>query len=609
MKLRKAAYTNYRGIQDRIEVNFGDSSIFVGRNDAGKSTLLRGLDLFLNNTEALPDIANSFTDSDTCSVELAFEGPFPDITIDEAISTTLVEELLVDENGQLRIKKEWDTTKSQIKPDTYIRRKSFVDDDFLLETERQLITRCRDNGIETKKANGEEFNNPEKRAKLRQQFVINGKEATFIWEKLPTSGSTRAKQIHDQIKSILPRFEYFRADTALSETDASIQRYFKSIAIRTMREAGIADVEDSVREALGGVLEQISIKINGVLPDADQVRPSVSFDWSKGVQTGFQSTNDKAALPLTFRGDGFRRITMMSYFEHLAEENLAGDSCAIFGFEEPETFLHPKAQEQLHEKLLGLEQAGYQVVVTTHSPIVVAASDTSTISHVTSHGEDFEVTQGHVNLQSIADDLGITPSNQFIKLFERAKMLVLVEGPDDVNAFNFLAELYRDENKIPETFSDRHILLVPVGGCDSVMHWLNLNILRELNKPFYAIQDSDRDSAISPSPTREKLIELGLDEIEDFWVLRKRALENYLDRQALERLIPGIQIQFGDYTRMKPLCGQHVSQVALGGKKVVEKHFRSQTFEELERSFKTPTGEDEFIKIYEQVCRKIPADV
>jgi len=609
VKLRKAAYSNYRGIQNHIEVDFGDSSIFVGRNDAGKSTLLRGLDLFLNNTEALPDIANAFSDSDICSVELAFEGPFPAIMIDEAIPTTLVEEMLVDENGQLRIKKEWDTTKSQIKPDTYIRRKSFGDDDFLLETERQLITRCQANGIETQKGNGEVFNNVEKRAKLRQHFVANGNEGTSVWEKLPTSGSTRAKQIHDQVKAILPRFEYFRADTALSETDASIQRYFKSIAIRTMQDAGIADVEDRVREALGGVLEKISAKINGVLPDADQVRPSVSFDWSKGVQTGFQCANDQAALPLTFRGDGFRRITMMSYFEHLAEESLSADSRIIFGFEEPETFLHPKAQEQLHEKLLGLEQSGYQVVVTTHSPIVVAASDRSTVSHVKSHGDSFEVHQGDVDLQTIADDLGITPSNQFLRLFERAKVLVLVEGPDDVSAFNFLAQLYRAEGRIPATFSDRQILLVPVGGCDSVMHWLNLNILRELDKPFYAIQDSDRDSAASPSSTREKMIELGLNETVDFWVLRKRALENYIDRQALERLIPGLQIQFDDYTRMKPLCGHHASQVALGGKKVVEKHYRSQTFEEVERSFRTPNGEDEFIKIYEQVCGKIPADV
>jgi predicted ATP-dependent endonuclease of OLD family len=606
MKLRKVAYKNYRGIQDRVEVDYGDTNIFVGRNDAGKSTLLRGLDLFLNNTEALPDIANAFSDLDTCIIELAFEGPLPPVTIDEAIPTSFESELLLDENNQLRIKKEWDTTKSQIKPVTYIRRKTFGGDDFLLETENQLIARCRANEIETKKANGQEFNNPEKRAKLRELFLEAGKEVTFVWEKLPAVGSTRAKQIHDQVKSVLPSFEYFRADTALSEAEASIQRHFRSIASKAMIEAGIGDVEAKVREVLDRVLGEISTKINQVLPDSDKVGSLVSFDWSKGVSTGFKSVNDQAVvLPLTFRGDGFRRITMMSYFEYLAEEKAEVDQKMIFGFEEPETFLHPKAQEQLHEKLLSLEQSGYQVVVTTHSPIIVGASDTSTISHITSASGNYNVEQNIGNIQLIADDLGITPDNQFIKLFERAKVLVLVEGPDDVTAFNFMAELYRDENKIPKTFEDQEIVLVPIGGCDSVMHWVNLHILRDLDKPYYAIQDSDRDGQTDPSPTREKLLELGFTENDDFWVLRKRALENYINRQALERLIPGIEIEFNDFTKMKLLCGQHPSAIRLGGKKVVDKHFQNQTFAEIEASFRDLDGNDEFVSIYEQICRKL----
>lgn len=609
MKLTEAAYENFRGIRDRVAVAYGQSSIFVGRNDAGKSTLLKGLDLFLNNSEALPDIANAFTDSTTCSIELAFDGPFPDITIDEAVSTTLSDELLLDEGGRLRIRKEWDTSKSQIKPDTYIRRQCFGDDDFLLETERQLITKCRANEINTQKANGEDFNNREKRSKLRAHFDAAGKQRSYVWEKLPTSGNNRAKQIHDQVKLILPRFEYFRADTALSETDASIQRYFKKIASEAMKEAGIAEIEERIEEVLGKVLKTISAKINRVLPDSDRVTPSVNFDWSKSIQTGFRSVNDLAALPLTFRGDGFRRITMMSYFEHLAEESSEEDRGTIFGFEEPETFLHPRAQEQLHEKLLGLEESGYQVIVTTHSPIVVSASATSTISHVRSTGDVFEVEQDLPNIQAVADDLGITPDNQFIRLFEQARVLVLVEGPDDVTAFNFLAQLYFEENKIPDTFANQRVVLVPVGGCDSVMHWLNLKILRELGKPFYVIQDSDKDSAASPSPTKEKLRDLGLIENDDFWMLRKRALENYLDKEALERLVPGLQIEFDEYTRMKPLCGQHESAVTLGGKKVVEKHFTSQNIDEVERSFRTPEGDDEFISIYEKVCEKLPDNV
>ena len=88
-------------------------------------------------------------------------------------------------------------------------------------------------------------------------------------------------------------------------------------------------------------------------------------------------------------------------------------------------------------------------------------------------------------------------------------------------------------------------------------------------------------------------------------MLRKRALENYINKQALKRLIPGIEIEFDDYTRMKPLCGQHPSAISLGGKKVVDEHFQSQTFAEIEASFTDSDGNDEFIGLYEQICRKL----
>ena len=73
--------------------------------------------------------------------------------------------------------------------------------------------------------------------------------------------------------------------------------------------------------------------------------------------------SDEADIPLRFRGDGFRRVTMMAYFEHLAEETKEEHQNIIFGFEEPETFLHPAGQEQLQNRLMGLATSGYQVLI------------------------------------------------------------------------------------------------------------------------------------------------------------------------------------------------------------------------------------------------------
>ncbi|HLV02952.1 MAG TPA: AAA family ATPase, partial [Acidobacteriota bacterium] len=544
-------------------------------------------------------------------IELIFEGPFPGITIDEAVETDLQEEMLLNEDGFLHIKKVWDTSKAKPKAEMLIRRGKFSRDDFLLLSERELIRLCQEYGVETRKANGDEYNNREKRSKLRERYISNGVEVQYVWEKLSSTGTGRGKLIFDELRRILPRFEYFRADTPLSESDASIQRYFRSVAVEAMKQAGVDQVEVAVKDALYRVMADITQRMNRVLPESDAIVPAVEFDWSKVVQTYFRSSLDEnaPAIPLSFRGDGFRRIAMMAYFEHLAEGNKADGKPVIFGFEEPETFLHPKLQEQLHQRLLDLVDAGYQVLVTTHSPVVVAASRRSSLIHIKRVNGRFEVAQSAIDLKEIVEDLGIKPQHDLIDAVDTARVLVLVEGPDECEAFRYVAELYTANGVIPETFKELGAVLVPIGGCDQVRHWVNLDVVRQLNRPFIVIQDSDKISADADSPNRQTLVSLGLVENDTFYLLRKRELENYINPLALRRIVPGLEIEFDDFTDVKQLCKQHPRHHELGGAKVAQRHFCKQTFDELRTAFRLPDGGDEFVKIYELIASKVSARV
>jgi len=132
------------------------------------------------------------------------------------------------------------------------------------------------------------------------------------------------------------------------------------------------DLETQIKNQLGTVLQRVTDKINDVVKSSEKVEPKIEFDWSKLISTSFVSTSSGNNIPLSSRGDGFRRITMMSYFEYLAETNRTNvEQQIIFGFEEPETFLHPSAQDNLYEKLNLLTENGYQVITSTHSPTIV----------------------------------------------------------------------------------------------------------------------------------------------------------------------------------------------------------------------------------------------
>jgi predicted ATP-dependent endonuclease of OLD family len=234
MKLNRITIENFKGIKQCKTIDFNDFNVIVGQNDVGKSTILKALDIFLNGTTPTKDDLNNKAESDEIVISLEFSPNSTLVIIDENIETTFEEEELVSQENRLVIKKTWDTTKTKITPETYLIRKKYIDNDFISFTETQLISTCKKLDIDTKKANGADFNNKEKRFKIREYNQSNNIGFTFEFEKLPTSGSNRFKIIHDKLKIILPRFEYFKADTSLSESDAAIQKFFKALAIKTL---------------------------------------------------------------------------------------------------------------------------------------------------------------------------------------------------------------------------------------------------------------------------------------------------------------------------------------------------------------------------------------
>jgi len=604
IKLEKIAISGFKGISERVEIPAKDFNVIVGKNDAGKSTVLRALDLFINGRQYQAEYLNNTTDQFSV-IELYFSPNYTAIVIDENTTTTFEAEGLVDSDGYLHLTKKWDGTKTgKISPEYFVERLSFGDLDFFSLTEAKLIKLCQDNGLEaepglmTNPDTGEEHNNAEKRNRLREFFIERGDESSYIAEKLPTSGSSRLKKTESAVKLCLPRFEYFLADAPLSESDSTIQKYFKDMAFQVIQEqVDTEELEETVRGHLQTVLSAITSKINTVVPESEQVQAKVEFDWSKLITTTFDSDNGNGSVPLSARGDGFRRITMMAYFEYLAEQKSGEIQNIIFAFEEPETFLHPSAQENLFEKLNDISVAGYQVFLTTHSPVIVSKTQKSDLHRVYKDAGLYTCDSEVNDHSDIANDLGITIDNQFISLFDNTKCFLLVEGIDDCVAFNHLANTYKDNDLIEQNFVDLGVVTIPVGGCGSIKHWVTLDLLQTLNKPFFIFLDSDKTSEGEVSPNAEKLAEYGFVEGDDFMVSKKREIENYMSLDGIERLVPGANLTFTDWCDVKALSKSNGLAGALGGKKIASKLFESLTFEELRSTFST--GEiDEFLEIH-----------
>lgn len=107
MKLIALKLENFRGYQGENLINI-DSNLtgIIGKNDAGKSTILEALDIFFENSSLeKTDKCVHCTEEDNISITCIFDDIPTSLTLDATSVTTLQNEYLLNSEGHLEIKK------------------------------------------------------------------------------------------------------------------------------------------------------------------------------------------------------------------------------------------------------------------------------------------------------------------------------------------------------------------------------------------------------------------------------------------------------------------------------------------------------------------------
>ena len=93
-------------------MKLGQAVTIVGKNDAGKSSILRAIQLFFEEKPKIEeeDVHDGATSNEDITIEIAFTSLPQTIQIEDGIDTTLQEEMLLDREGHLRIQKTYPRT-------------------------------------------------------------------------------------------------------------------------------------------------------------------------------------------------------------------------------------------------------------------------------------------------------------------------------------------------------------------------------------------------------------------------------------------------------------------------------------------------------------------
>jgi predicted ATP-dependent endonuclease of OLD family len=533
MKLDRIILKNYRGFAGEHEIPIDRLTAFVGRNDAGKSSIMDALGAFFEHPLCKPDT------SDVCVyVEAPGEmrigcvfSDLPDkIVLDAAVETSLANEYLLDADGKLEIHKVWsveDAKLGRLKTVVVAQHPTAESFNELLQTKRPALQKkAKDLGV----ADNVNLNeNPS----LRKG----------IWDACPDLKLAKAeiqidkedaKTIGEQVAKHFPAFALFRADRPSTDEDAEVQDPLK-VAIQQAiaeLEPDFEAIKNKVREKAIDVAERTLKKLNDfdkTLAETLEPNFSKALKWDSVFKLSLDGDD---GISVNKRGSGVRRLILFSFFraeaERLREQSSKKD--IIYAIEEPETAQHPANQRKVIEALLTIaETDGHQVLLTTHVPGLAGMLPVASIRYVkaeTKKQRSVSIGADAV-LAEIAKELGILPD-------KRARVVVCVEGPTDIHFLHRIGHLLHTEDPSrPNLASDHRIALILLGG-STLRQWVDGHLLRNIGLPEVHIYDRDMPKPDGTYKYQDAVNSVNArgDGSKAFLTV-KREMENYLHPDAL----------------------------------------------------------------------------
>ena len=158
--------------------------------------------------------------------------------------------------------------------------------------------------------------------------------------------------------------------------------------------------------------------------------------------------SDVAVTDLADKGTGVRGGLIVAMLQHLATNSKRS---IVFAVEEPESFLHPAAQEALCEDLEALaDRSDVSLLITTHSPYVISRKPDARVIAVRKEPVGRTVLHkaswGHEPMQDVLG--GLFRSSLVVGYLDRAaqavdgeKGILVVEGETDKSWLRLAAEL------------------------------------------------------------------------------------------------------------------------------------------------------------------------
>ena len=349
MFISKIKLINFKSFKGEHVIEFSEGvNFFVGNNNCGKTTIFKAIE-FIQSGKNKSDFITQGLEAENISVELEFKGAdLSEIVNDENLNLNKYSEYVIDnEDGThslrvLRSSQECEVTQGK-------------------KTVSLDISKVRIyNPNSTEEEEIKKFENPTGIDRTITALF----DAQFVYSDIKNEDYQdfgKTKIIGKIINDITKDFQ--KGDT---------WREFQDAHNKTFGDEGLGRILEGIATKISSVLKEQygdgEVQFNFGLPEIDNFFKTGSLLLSdNGIST---SVSEK--------GTGMQRALALSliqvYAGVLDNEEGTLSKPIMFFIDEPETFLHPKAQDKLIDSLNKIAKR-YQVFITTHSPYLLKKFD------------------------------------------------------------------------------------------------------------------------------------------------------------------------------------------------------------------------------------------
>lgn len=259
MKLKSVILENFRGYRQRTRIEIDDLTTFIGKNDAGKSTIFEALEIFFNEGKPERGDACVYGNEPTIRIGCSFTDLPAVMVLDASAETSLAAEYLLNEKGELEIIKEWDCSSAKTLKETVsavvVHPTNADTADLLMLKNTELKNKVKKLGIAEA--------NLTTNSNMRQAIRAACEPLTLELKLIPLD-KVDAKEIWVQLKSQLPMYALFRSDRSSQDGDEEVQNPLKFAITQALKEVEgkLKEIEDIVRLRAVDVANRTLAKLN-----------------------------------------------------------------------------------------------------------------------------------------------------------------------------------------------------------------------------------------------------------------------------------------------------------------------------------------------------------